>query len=166
MLGFRFRKSITLFPGVKINLSKKGISSVSIGKRGATVNIKADGTKRATIGIPGTGISYQTRLDTPISPKMTQCPYCGHRMRKQWDACPKCHQALTVQSAQDAPHTETNPIARQPVKGDTLEEQIANLTPEQREYYIQRGKQVAKDTVQGFLVLLVIAILVLAYLFS
>ncbi|WP_180159680.1 DUF4236 domain-containing protein, partial [Acinetobacter sp. YH12047] len=30
-MGFRFRKSIKLFPGFKINLTHKGISSASIG---------------------------------------------------------------------------------------------------------------------------------------
>lgn len=38
-MGFRFRKSIKLFPGFKINLTHKGISSASIGKPGASVNI-------------------------------------------------------------------------------------------------------------------------------
>lgn len=144
-MGFRFRKSIKILPGVKINLSKKGISSVSIGRPGATVNIKSDGTKRATIGIPGTGISYQTRLDKPISKKMTECPYCGHRMRKQWDACPKCHHALVETVEQPT----TTDVASLPVKGDTLEEQIANLTPEQREYYKEKGKQYAKAKLES-----------------
>ena len=59
-MGFRFRKSIKLFPGVKLNLSKKGISSLSIGKRGARINISKKGIQ-TTLGIPGTGISYKTK---------------------------------------------------------------------------------------------------------
>jgi hypothetical protein len=59
-MGFRLRKSIKLLPGVKLNLSKKGISSVSIGKRGATVNINEKGLQ-TTVGIPGTGISYKSK---------------------------------------------------------------------------------------------------------
>lgn len=55
-MGFRFRKSIKLMPGVKINLSKSGIST-SLGGRGATVNISKRGT-RTTLGIPGTGITH------------------------------------------------------------------------------------------------------------
>jgi Protein of unknown function (DUF4236) len=40
-MGFlRFRRSIKLFPGVKINLSKTGVST-SIGRPGATVNLRA-----------------------------------------------------------------------------------------------------------------------------
>jgi hypothetical protein len=60
-MGFRFRKSIKLFPGFRINLSKKGVSSVSIGQRGATLNVGEHGT-RATVGIPGTGISYSEQV--------------------------------------------------------------------------------------------------------
>ena len=49
-MGFRFRKSIKLFPGFKINLTHKGISSASIGKPGASVNIGKKGT-RTSVGI-------------------------------------------------------------------------------------------------------------------
>lgn len=58
-MGFRFRKSIKLAPGVRINLTKKGVSSVSVGKRGATVNISKKGT-RGTLGVPGSGLSYSS----------------------------------------------------------------------------------------------------------
>lgn len=44
-MGFRFRKSIKLAPGVRLNITKKGISSVSVGKRGATVNVGKKGTR-------------------------------------------------------------------------------------------------------------------------
>jgi len=63
MMPFRFRKSIKILPGVKINLSKSGVST-SVGKRGATVNFSKRGT-RTTIGIPGTGLSYSSQTSTP-----------------------------------------------------------------------------------------------------
>ena len=53
----RFRKSFKLFPGVRINFSGSGVST-SIGPKGATVNIKPGRSPRATVGIPGTGISH------------------------------------------------------------------------------------------------------------
>jgi Protein of unknown function (DUF4236) len=34
LLGFRFRKSIKVAPGVRINLSGHGLSSVTVGRRG------------------------------------------------------------------------------------------------------------------------------------
>lgn len=46
-------------PGVKLSITKKGISSVSVGKNGARVNVGKKGTK-TTVGIPGTGLSYSS----------------------------------------------------------------------------------------------------------
>lgn len=60
-MGFRFRKIISLAPGVRINLSKSG-ASTSIGGRGATVNVGTSGKKTVTLGVPGTGMSYQAPL--------------------------------------------------------------------------------------------------------
>jgi hypothetical protein len=63
-MGFRFRKTIKLFQGVKLNLSKSGIST-SVGVPGATINISNRGT-RGTVGIPGTGVSYSENLSNPV----------------------------------------------------------------------------------------------------
>ena len=60
MMGLRYRKSIKLVPGVKLNISKSGIST-SVGKPGNTVNISRRGV-RSTVGIPGTGLSYSQML--------------------------------------------------------------------------------------------------------
>ena len=56
-MGFNFRKSVKIAPGIRLNVGKKGISSVSIGPRGAKVNIGKKGT-RTTVSAPGTGLSY------------------------------------------------------------------------------------------------------------
>ena len=58
-MGFGFRKSIKVIPGVRLNLSKSGVST-SIGGKGATVNVSKRGTK-ATLSIPGTGLHYKTK---------------------------------------------------------------------------------------------------------
>jgi Protein of unknown function (DUF4236) len=55
-MGFRFRRTFTLLPGVRLNLSKSGLSA-SIGPRGLHYTIGAKGT-RTTVGLPGSGISY------------------------------------------------------------------------------------------------------------
>jgi hypothetical protein len=59
-VGFRFRKSIKIAKGVRINLGKTG-ASVSLGGKGATLNVGTKGV-RATIGIPGSGISYSAKI--------------------------------------------------------------------------------------------------------
>jgi hypothetical protein len=56
IMVFRFRRSFRLIPGIRLNLSKSGVST-SIGTRGAWLTIGRRGT-RATVGIPGTGLSY------------------------------------------------------------------------------------------------------------
>lgn len=56
-MGLRFRKSIKLGGGSRINISKSGIG-YSVGTKGARVTKKAGGGTRTTISAPGTGISY------------------------------------------------------------------------------------------------------------
>lgn len=60
IVGLRFRKSVKLLPGLRLNLSLGG-ASVSLGRPGATLNISSRGV-RATTGIPGTGLSYSTQI--------------------------------------------------------------------------------------------------------
>lgn len=59
-MGLRFRQSFTLFPGVRLNLGKQGISA-SFGAPGATLNLSGRGL-RGTVGIPGSGLSYSAAL--------------------------------------------------------------------------------------------------------
>lgn len=102
-MGWRFRKSIKILPGLKVNIGKDGFSSISVGTRGAHITMGKNGTT-VSAGIPGTGLSYTKRLDKPVGQNTTECPYCGHHMRKQWDACPKCRQPLIQQLPPPANH--------------------------------------------------------------
>ena len=56
-MGLRFRKSINLGGGFRVNLSKSGVG-YSWGVKGYRVTKKAGGGRRTTASIPGTGISY------------------------------------------------------------------------------------------------------------
>jgi hypothetical protein len=58
-MGFRFRKSINLGRGSRVNLSKRGVG-FSAGTRGARYSVGPRG-RSWTFSIPGTGLSYQTR---------------------------------------------------------------------------------------------------------
>lgn len=57
-MALRFRKSFKIAPGIRINVSKSGVST-SVGGKGLTANLSKRGT-RITTGIPGTGISSST----------------------------------------------------------------------------------------------------------
>ena len=61
-MGFRFRKSINLPGGFRINLSKSGVG-FSWGVKGARITRTAKGKTQATLSIPGTGVSYTQDLD-------------------------------------------------------------------------------------------------------
>ena len=56
-MGFRFRKSINLGGGFRINVSKSGIG-YSFGSKSHRYTKKAGGGTRSTVSIPGTGFSY------------------------------------------------------------------------------------------------------------
>ena len=63
-MGLRFQKRIRLFPGVRLNVSKSGVST-SIGRRGAWLTFGRRGT-RATVGLPRSGVYYtQTQSRAP-----------------------------------------------------------------------------------------------------
>jgi hypothetical protein len=59
-MGFRFRKSVKILPGVRVNVSGSGVST-TIGGRGASVSIGTRGSY-LNAGIPGTGLSYRERI--------------------------------------------------------------------------------------------------------
>ena len=56
-MGFRFRKSVKIAPGMRLNVGKKS-ASVSFGKKGARYTISSTGRRTSSIGIPGTGLYY------------------------------------------------------------------------------------------------------------
>lgn len=56
-MGFRFRKSFKIAPGVKFNINKKSVG-LTLGKRGAHFTINSKGKRTTSVGIPGTGLSY------------------------------------------------------------------------------------------------------------
>ena len=70
-MGFRYRKRWNLLPGLAINLSKKGLSSLSFGRPGATVNvpIARESPSQATVGLPGTGLSWRESHSDKPRPK-------------------------------------------------------------------------------------------------
>jgi len=82
-MGFRLRKQIKIAKGLKLNISKSGIST-SIGGAGHTVNVGKKGIK-GTVGIPGSGLSYSKTLKT-TSPKTEKKLSQIQPLRKNRDA--------------------------------------------------------------------------------
>lgn len=61
-MAVRFARRITIAKGVRLNVSKSGLG-LSIGPRGASLSIGPTGAYVHS-GIPGTGLSIRTKLDT------------------------------------------------------------------------------------------------------
>lgn len=111
-MSLRFRRSLKIAPGIRLNFGKKGISA-SIGPRGAKITIGETGIRK-TVGLPGTGLSYisyeryKQNNNSEEIPYTPSCPRCGHHMRKPWANCPKCgydllqSQALHIESSSQA----------------------------------------------------------------
>ena len=59
-MGWRFRKSVKIAPGIRLNFSKSGIST-SVGVKGARITFGPDGTYVNT-GIPGTGLYNREKV--------------------------------------------------------------------------------------------------------
>ena len=62
-MGWRFRQSFTVVPGLRLNLSKRGLSA-SIGGTPFKLNVGPHGVTE-TVSVPGTGLSYHHILSTP-----------------------------------------------------------------------------------------------------
>jgi tetratricopeptide (TPR) repeat protein len=69
MKGFYFRKAIHLLPGVRLNISKKGMS-LSVGPHGAHVTTGSRGTY-LNLDLPGSGAYYRKKLDAKETDEKT-----------------------------------------------------------------------------------------------
>lgn len=72
-MGLRFRRSIKIAPGVRVNLNKKS-ASVTFGPKGFKHTVSTTGKSHTTVGVPGTGLSYTTSGDRPASVPAAQRP--------------------------------------------------------------------------------------------
>lgn len=83
----RFRRSIKILPGVRLNLSKSGLG-ISVGPRGLKVGMDARGRKYISAGIPGTGLSSRQYLKPSAAPSsLPQLPAAAGRRAENEPAC-------------------------------------------------------------------------------
>jgi tetratricopeptide (TPR) repeat protein len=59
-MSLRFRRSVKIAPGIKLNLTKTGWG-VTAGPRGAHYSVHSSGRVTRSVGLPGTGLYYQSR---------------------------------------------------------------------------------------------------------
>ena len=71
-MGFRFRKSVKLAPGINLNFNKKSVG-ITTGVKGAKFTVNSKGKTTTSVGLPGTGLSYQ-KISNTNNPKATNTP--------------------------------------------------------------------------------------------
>lgn len=103
-MGWLFRKSFKILPGVRVNFGKRGYSSTSIGPRGLKLNIGKLGTFLTT-SIKGTGLSYRAKLSDasssdPSTTPMWYCPKCSLANRLDKVMCLHCRTPRPAISSQ------------------------------------------------------------------
>jgi hypothetical protein len=63
-MAFRFRRTMKIAPGVRLNIGKRG-GSISIGRRGASMTLGGSRGATVNLGLPGTGLSMSQRVGSP-----------------------------------------------------------------------------------------------------
>jgi tetratricopeptide (TPR) repeat protein len=56
-MGFRLRRSFTIMPGVRVNVSARGLG-LSMGIPGARVSVNTQGRVTRSVGVPGSGMAF------------------------------------------------------------------------------------------------------------
>lgn len=76
-MGLRFWRRVRVLPGVTLNVTRNGPTSVSLGTRGAHWTVSRIGPPRATVGLPGTGLFYTTTFRRKPGPTAPPRPRLG-----------------------------------------------------------------------------------------
>ena len=84
-MGIKFRKSIKLGGGTKLNLSKSGVG-ISTGVKGFRVSKNTSGRSRVTASLPGTGLSYTKEYGSSGSFGNKRSALAPRRSHKATDA--------------------------------------------------------------------------------
>lgn len=64
-MTWRFRKSVSLFPGVRLNIGKRGLTSASIGPHGGVGHLVINNRGDATVAVTpmiGAGLSWREKI--------------------------------------------------------------------------------------------------------
>lgn len=131
-MAFRFRRTVSIFPGVRINLGKRGVS-VSAGVRGANVTLGRNGLY-GNVGLPGSGVSYRKRLFKPD--KAVDAGQCTNQA-----APPFADSAMTDEMMQVQLNTKTGDIAILDANGNHLGDEALEVAK-------THARQRLEDTLQ------------------
>lgn len=109
-MGLRFRKTISILPGVKLNLGKSS-ASVSVGVPGFRKSFSTRGTTTTSVGLPGTGLYYTDTKRIGGKKKKDEDKPARSRKKKAKAEAPETA-AVPVETAPAAPRRSV--AAQQP----------------------------------------------------
>lgn len=126
-MGTRFRKSINLGGGARLNLSKSGVG-FSAGVKGARVTKTAKGTTRTTLSIPGTGLSHVTETSAK-RPKRSEVYSAGYATETTDDELPQegCFDDMTEEQIRDSIMRQ---VCQLELKCKDMEQRLGKNNPE------------------------------------
>lgn len=115
-MGLRFRKSIRLFKGCKLNIGKSSVG-ISLGHKGLHLSSNARTGTRINVSAPGTGLSYSQKISSApvndmdlVHQQRKACSKCGRTCLAVAIFCPHCGSSLFKDIDN---HTAQNSIAPQ-----------------------------------------------------
>lgn len=111
-MSWRFRKTFKVLPGVKLNLTSRGLSA-TIGAAPLSVNVGPHGVYR-NVSIPGTGIWDRQRLGTPAALNPGVPPSPSHQ--------PISHLPPPIPDSTSATHGEIHSASTELLTSDSLEQ--------------------------------------------
>ena len=133
-MGWRFRRSISILPWLRLNYGNRGFSSVSLGPRGFSLSTGKSGTRYSTSF--GYGLSYSERLDRPVERRASvRARAAKTRIAALCDE----GQALTRRAERAKKRLEEMPTEQNRLRAEMLLLEIDDLTEEVQTETTQLG---------------------------
>ncbi|MCY1668059.1 DUF4236 domain-containing protein [Rhizobium sp. SL86] len=60
-MAFKFRRTLKIAPGLRLNLTHRGVSA-RVGTKGAGYTVNTNGSQHVSAGVPGTGVHVSKQL--------------------------------------------------------------------------------------------------------
>lgn len=132
-MGWRFRHSFKVIPGVRLNLSRSGLSA-SIGGAPFTVNVGPRGTY-ATASLPGSGISFRQKLGGGTEPNAAHRPSLPDGQHEGSSAIPEFTNPTPILTHVVAPIEEIRSASTELLTSASLQEfkRLIQTTYEERD---------------------------------
>lgn len=124
-MGLRFRRSIKIAPGIRMNIGKRGVSSIGVGN----VNFGSRGVYQS-FSIPGTGISYRSKV-------------VGRPQRKS--TSPKPQKAKTTEVPVTLKLQDDGSVAFTDKRGKPLSDELVREAKKQNKELILQWLQEQRD---------------------